>query len=192
MIKTERSASRNRFSFAPLSESSGLSILELIIALLILQIAVTGFAQFFMGGLDLSKKARGSELAQILAQNQMEEILRNFPAQTALAQTGGPRLLQDFPGRFRDFSLDSSEVSSFRWIAEILPASHNPKLATITLHVYAITSREVKGGAVSSEPEFFLSDDRKRFSLIQPGEDGSSEIVQGKEALHIVTALAVR
>jgi type II secretory pathway pseudopilin PulG len=170
------------------SPDSGLSLLELLVALLILQIAITGFAQFFMGGLDLSKKTRTSELAQILAQNKMEELLRTFPA--SAQSEAGISALNERPRIFEDFNALSPETSSFRWIAESMRAPHNPGLMTISLHVYEISSRPARTETVS-EQEFYLSDDRKRFTFFELAEDGSAQLVQGREKVRLTSAVAV-
>jgi type II secretory pathway pseudopilin PulG len=172
----------------PSPTRSGLSLLELLVALLILQIAITGFAQFFMGGLDLSKQTRTGELAQILAQNKMEELLRTVPA--SAQSEAGLWALNDRPRNFDDSSVVSPEAGSFRWIAESMQASHNPRLMTISLHVYEVSSRPAKTEAVS-EQGFYLSDDRKRFTFFELAEDGSAQLVQGKEKVCLTSAVAV-
>jgi type II secretory pathway pseudopilin PulG len=181
---------RFRFSFLLLRSQKGLSLLELLVALLVLQIAITGFAQFFLGGLDLSRKARDNEVAQILAQNKMEELLRTVPAEVGLVGKPGARFLHERPSAFHESVPGVPEAGSFRWLAELTPAPNNPKLARLSLHVYAVRSRPVKGEA-AAEKDFFVSDDRKRFNLIQTVDDGSRQIVQGKEQIQLLTAVAV-
>lgn len=187
-FRTLRSVVSNIFFHS----KKGLSLLELLVALLVLQIAITGFAQFLMGGLDLSRKIRINEIAQILAQNKMEELLQTVPAEGALPSgESGPRLLNEMPLGFSDAAPGVPESDSFRWLAELAPAPHNPKLVDISLHVYAVRSRPAQGeGAALAQP-FFLSDDKKRFTLVQAADDGSVEVMQGREQLRLVTAIAV-
>jgi type II secretory pathway pseudopilin PulG len=193
MNERRRSARTFRFRFSSsllLRSESGLSLLELLVALLVLEIAITGFAQFFLGGLDLSRKARDNEVAQILAQNKMEELLRTAPAEIDLVGKPGARFLQERPAAFHESVPGVPEAGSFRWLAELTPAPQNPKLAHLSLHVYAVRSRPVKGEAAAEE-DFFVSDDRKRFNLIQTADDGSRQIIQGKEQIQLITAVAV-
>lgn len=180
---------QSRFSSLFLRSQNGLSLLELLVALLVLQIAITGFAQFFLGGLDLSRRARDNEVAQILAQNKMEELLRTVPAEIGLVGKPGARFLQERPAAFHESVPGVPEAGSFRWLAELAPAPQNPKLARLSLHVYTVRSRPVKGEAAAED--FFISDDRKRFNFIQTTDDGSRQLIQGKEQLQLVTAVAV-
>ncbi len=170
-----------------LANTRGLSLLELIIALLILQIAITGFAQLFMAGLDLSRKARLAELAQILAQTKMEELSRTVPGE-AMADNS-TRLLPERPAAFEDVNRGTVDANSLRWIAEVVPQQRNPQLVTISLHVYNVSSRH--GKRQSSEQDFYLSEDKTRFTYIQPAEDGAVEVIQGKEQLCLTSAVAI-
>lgn len=174
--------------------TQGLTLLELLIAFLILQIAITGFAQLFMGGLDLSRRTRISELAQILAQDKMEELVRTLPADIPSVSSKGsaPFLLRERPAPFSDFGpASAAEVNSFRWIAEAAPAPHDPKLIYISLYVYTVSARPAKRESVEPGQEFYLSDDRTRFVYFQTAADGSTEVIQGKENLRLATAVAV-
>jgi len=188
----ERSAETARCSLPAdiLTATRGLSLLELIIALLILQIAITGFAQLFMRGLDLSRKARTNELAQILAQNKMEELARTLPADAGLHAS--PHLFPELPAVFPDSGPASApDASSLRWIAEMAPATHNPDLLNVSLYVYSISVRAGKREGGPSEQDFYLSEDRKRFTYIQPAESGGIEVIRGKEEFRVTSAMAV-
>jgi type II secretory pathway pseudopilin PulG len=181
---------RLKFLLYLLSSHRALSLLELLIALLILQIAITGFAQFFMGGLDLSLRTRQNAVAQILAQNEMEELLRTLPARAQASAQPVSGLLNERPAGF-DSGPDAPETSAFRWIAELISSPSNPKLMEITLHVYTVRTRPAQRGNVAADQEFFLSDDRERFTWFQPAEDGSISVMQGKEQVRLVSAAAI-
>jgi type II secretory pathway pseudopilin PulG len=195
MVKTKRCvSSRSTFSF-PCRSSRGLSLLELLIALLILEIAITGFAQFFMGGLDLSRKAKTSEMAQILAQNQMEKLVRTVPTDTPsfFSADQPPRLLNERPERFGESApAGETDADSFRWIAEVAPVAHNPKLMNLSLYVYTISVQPASQSEKSLLPgQMRLLDDKRRFVYVESAADGSAEVIQGKENLRLTTAVAI-
>ena len=177
-------------------DSSGLSLLELIVAFVILEIAVTVFAQLFMGGLDLARKARSADMAQILAQARMEELIRTIPSTAALKfsdeGSGTSKLLNDVPGTFDDLAYGHSEnVDPFMWLAEAAPSPSNPKLVNVALHVYVVTKRTKPQGSSAQTQDFYVSDDRKGFTLTHTLSDGSVEVIVGKERLSVSSAVAL-
>ncbi len=182
--------------FTILRTSGGLTMLELIIAFVVLQVAIVTFAQFFTGGLDLSLKARRTEMAQMLAQSKMEELIRTFPNEAALAsspkEAETPQLLNDRPGTFDDFvHAHPEDIEPFMWVAEAAPSQSYPKLSNLTLHVYVVTKRTKSEKASQPEQDFYVSDDREWFTFIHTLPDGSVEVLRGREKLRISSAVAL-
>ncbi len=180
----------------PPRTSRGLTLLELIIAFVILEIALTVFAQLFMGGLDLARKARSADMAQILAQARMEELMRTVSTNAHLKfSSGGPgtsKLLNDVPGTFDDLAYGHSQnVEPFMWLAEAAPSPNNPKLVNVSLHVYVVTKRTKPQGSSLPAQDFYVSDDRKGFTLMHTLSDGSIEVIVGKERLRVTSAVAL-
>lgn len=177
-------------------ESSGLTLLELVIALLVLQIALVAFAQFITKALDYSRRVRLVEMAQVLAQAKMEEFLRTIPASPEAVLPGGggrtSRVLNKKPGTFDDVAYAHSEdITPFRWVAEITSSEANPKLLGLTLYVYVIKKRVKEEKASEPTEDFQVSDDRKYFTYIHTLDDGSVEVMRGREKLRISTAMAL-
>ena len=172
-----------------LRSSKGLTLLELLVAMLILQIALVAFAQFMTKALDYSRRVRQVEMAQILAQAKMEELIRTLSATgmpKALSDEG-TTILNDGPGTFNDLALGQAEdIEPFKWVVEAAPSNTNPNLMELTLHVYVVRKR-----TTDSIKEFFVSDDRERFSYSRVMPDGSIEIMAGKEKLKITSAVAI-
>ena len=104
---SEKRASRGKRAFPwpkILCTSSGLTILELIIAFVVLQVALVVFAQFITKALDFSREVRRLEMAQILAQSKMEELIRTLSVDPNLTSLFGDadssRILNERPGVF--------------------------------------------------------------------------------------------
>jgi type II secretory pathway pseudopilin PulG len=172
-----------------LKSSKGLTLLELIMALLILQVALVAFAQFMTKALDYSRRVREVEMAQMLAQAKMEELMLTLST-TGMPKTlsaEGKTILNETPGTFNDLALGQAEdIDPFKWVLEAAPSKTHPKLVELTLHVYVVRTR-----TTDSMREFFVSDDRERFSYSRAMPDGSIEIMAGKEKLRIVSAVAI-
>jgi type II secretory pathway pseudopilin PulG len=180
----------------PISTSSGLTILELLIAFVLLQVAIVAFAQFMTTALDYSRDVRRRQMAQILAQTKMEELLRTIPTDVTLAfpsgTAGASHLLSERPENFDDIAHTHSEdVSPFRWVAEATPAAHNPDLLNLTLHVYVIKRRLKKEKTAEPVEDFYLPEDRGWFTFAQTLPDGSVEIIRGQEKVSISSAVSV-
>jgi hypothetical protein len=157
--------------------------------MLILQIALVAFAQFMTKALDYARRVRQVEMAQILAQAKMEELIHT------LSTVGPPKplsdgettILNDGPGTFNDLALGQAEdIDPFKWLAEAAPSATNPNLVKLTLHVYVVRKRPTE-----SSGEFFVSDDRERFSYWRTLPDGSIEVMVGKEKLEVASAVAI-
>ncbi|MBI5115813.1 hypothetical protein HZA56_05025 [Candidatus Poribacteria bacterium] len=172
-------------------DSSGLSMLELIMAFVVLQVAIVAFAQFFTAALDLSRSARRTEMAQMLGQAKMEDLMRSVPAQQPLDfSEESVRLLNDRPGTFEEFaSANPEDISPFMWIAEAGLSPQSNKLVNLTLHVYSVRKRTKEGE--SPKEDFNLSDSRKTFTLVHTLADGSLELMRGKEELRLSSAVAL-
>jgi type II secretory pathway pseudopilin PulG len=180
----------------PTSSSSGLTILELLIAFVLLQVAIVAFAQFMTTALNYSRDVRRRQMAQILAQTKMEELLRTIPTDVTLGfpsgTTGASHLLSERPGTFDDLETTHSEdVSPFRWIAETTPAAHNPDLLNLTLHVYVIKRRLKIEKATEPVEDFYLPEDRGWFTFAHTLGDGSVEVIRGQEKVSISSAVSV-
>ena len=198
MTSKERPTLRNcpslRLSFV--DERDGLTLLELLIAFVVLQIALVTFAQFMTKALDYSREVRRMEMAQILAQAKMEELFRTLFSDTSPAlppgEAGAPRVLNERPGSFDDFAYAQSEdITPFRWVAEVKPSADNPVLLNLSLHVY-ITEKRIKSEKVSVPVEdFYISEDRERFSFTHTLSDGSVEVIHGKEKVRVSSAIAL-
>ncbi len=175
--------------------SRGLTLLELIVAFVILEIAITVFAQLFMGGLDLARKARSADMAQILAQARMEELMRTIPSADLKFSdegSGTSKLLNDVPGTFDDLAYGhSANVEPFMWLAEATPSPNSPNLVNVALHIYVVTKRTKPQGSSSRAQDFYVSDDRKGFTLTRTLSDGSVEVIVGKERLSLSSAVAL-
>jgi hypothetical protein len=157
--------------------------------LLILQIALVAFAQFITKALDYSRRVRQVEMAKILAQARMEELIQTISTvgMPKALSDGGATILNDGPGTFNDLALGQAEdIAPFKWVVEAAPSNTNPNLVELTLHVYVVRKR-----TTDSMREFFVSDDRERFSYSHVLPDGSIEIMAGKEKLKIVSAVAI-
>ncbi|RJP75292.1 MAG: hypothetical protein C4532_00765 [Candidatus Abyssobacteria bacterium SURF_17] len=181
---------------ALVSDTRGLTLLELIIAFVVLQVAIMVFAQLFSAGLTLSRKAKQIEMAQILAQAKMEEIMRTLAAQAApeasVGESGAPVFLRDRPSSFADFgSMHAEDTQPFMWLAEAIPSADTPRLFHVTLHVYMVEERPLLRRTLGAEEDFWLSENREEFTLIREAADGSPEVAQGKEKLRITSAVAL-
>lgn len=189
LLRIRPSAANRAFRPADIFRSSkGLTLLELIIALLILQIALVAFAQFLTKALDYSLQVRRVEMAQILAQARMEELIRILSA--GEGKTSG--LLNDRPGTFYDMAYGQSEdVDPFKWIAEVAPLETNPKLLELTLRIYVVDRRSKSERTSESGEDFYVSEDLERFTYTHMLPDGSIEVMAGKEKLKISSAVAI-
>lgn len=177
--------------------STGTTLLELIVALVVLQIALVAFAQFITMALDYSRRVRHVEMAKVLAQQKLEELIRTIPDGTEIAFPPGeiqvPQFLSDRPGSFENFAYAHSEdVAPFRWMAEVSPSPGNPSLLNLTLHVYVTNKRIKPEKATAPVEDFYISEDRERFAFIHTISDGSVEVMRGEEKLRISTAVALR
>jgi len=194
--KKTSSDGSTRPGIKPVSTSSGLTILELLIAFVLLQVAIVTFAQFMTTALDYSRDVRRRQMAQILAQTKMEELLRTTPTDATLRfpsrTTGASHLLSERPGIFDNIAHTHSEdVSPFRWVAEATPAAHNPDLLNLTLHVYVIKRRLKKEKTAEPVENFYLPEDRRWFTFAHTLGDGSVEVIRGTEKVSISSAVSV-
>lgn len=172
----------------------GLTLLELIIAFVVLQIALIAFAQLMTRALDYSRSARRQELAKMVAQTKMEELLRTIPERTDLAPqvVGEPLLLNERPGAFDHIAYGHSEdISPFMWVAETEVSKSHPKLLNVTLRVYLVNKRTQSGKSDAPVDDFFITDDRKRFTYKHSSLDGTVEVMTGKEKLSVASAVAL-
>jgi len=183
----------------------GLTLLELLFALLVLQIALIGFAQFMTKALDYARRTRLIEMAQILAQARVEDLLRTIPTGAVTIPPGdeglASRLLNERPGTFEDIAYSHSEdVSAFRWVAEAASSKADPKLLDLTLHVYVVKKRIREKEAAEpakeeqvtqSTEDFYVSEDRNHFTYIHTLPDGSVEVMRGKQKITVSTAVAI-
>jgi Tfp pilus assembly protein PilV len=177
-----------------LRPAKGLTLLELLIAFLILQIALIAFAQFITKALDYSRQVRQVEMAQILAQAKMEELLRTLSTDGAPATgvTDGTIVLNKGPGAFSDMAYGRSEdVDSFRWVAEATASEANPKLLNLTLRVYTIKRRIKTEAGEEDIEDFFVSEDRERLTYTHLLPDGSVEVLVGRQKLAVTSAVAI-
>ena len=182
----------------------GLTLLELLVALLVLQIALIAFAQFMTKALDYAMRTRQIEMAQILAQAKVEELLMTIPAGAVTIPPGdeslASRFLNERPGTFDDLAYSHSEdVSAFRWVAEAASSEADPKLLDLTLHVYVVKKRIREEEAAEPTEEqiaqpaedFYVSENRKHFTYIHSLPDGSVEVMRGKQKITVSTAVAI-
>jgi hypothetical protein len=198
MISGER-ASRGKRAFPwtkILNTSNGLTILELIIAFMVLQVALVLFAQFITKALDFSREVRRLEMAQILAQSKMEELIRTLSLDTqlpaSLDDTGSGQILNERPGAFyAPAHIQAEDISPFRWIAEAEHAEATPGLLNVTLHVYSIRTRKKLEKASAPVEDFYISEDRNWFSFSHSLDDGTVEVVSGKKKLSVSSAIAL-
>ena len=198
MLSKERSFSRNRpFSLiGPFRASDGLTLLELLIAFVVLQVAILTFAQIMTAALDFSGTVRRAEIAQILAQAKMEELIRTIPTEPRLAfssdEAAAPRFLEERPQRFEDVSYwHSEDADPFMWVAEAIPSENTPRLVNVTLHVYMVKSITRPEQAAAAPEDFFVSENRERFTYTRALGGGFEEVVTGKEKLRISSAAAL-
>ena len=180
-----------------LGSSKGLTLLELLVAFMILQVALVAFAQFITKALDYSRLIRQVEMAQILAQAKMEGLIRTLSTDGAPAAgvPGETIVLNKGPGAFSDMAYGRSEdVDPFRWVAEATVSEANSKLLNLTLRVYVV-KRRIKTEATEAGGEnvedFFVSEDRERFTYTYLLPDGSVEVMVGRQKLVIASAVAI-
>jgi hypothetical protein len=146
------------------------------------------FAQFITRAFDYSRQVRRIEMAQILAQAKMEELLLTLPGSEI--KTSG--LLNEGPGNFADMAYGRSEdVDPFRWIAEVAPSKTNPNLMDLTLRIYVVGKRTKQEAPSAPVEDFYVSDGRERFSYTHVLPDGSVEVIVGKEKLVVSSAVAI-
>jgi type II secretory pathway pseudopilin PulG len=179
-----------------LDNSNGLTILEVIIAFVVLQIALVAFAQFMTKALDFSREVRRVEMAQILAQAKMEEFIRTLPLETTPAfspgDTGTSQFLNEIPASFDGLAYaESEDISPFRWVAEATPSVDNPGLLNLTLHVYVVEKRIKSQKSSTLVKDLYIPEDREWFSFTHSLSDGTVEVVNGKEKLRVSSAIAL-
>lgn len=199
MISGTRTMGENPVFFRPqlVRSSDGLTILELLIAFVVLQIALVVFAQFMTKALDFSREVRRIEMAQILAQNKMEELIRTLPFDpkvTPLLEGGGSsKILNEGPASFQEYAfMQAEDVTPFRWIAEIQPLADNPSVIHVTLYVYVTQTRTKSEKASTPVDDFYVSEDRNLFSFARSLSDGTVEVINGKAKLRVSSAIALR
>jgi type II secretory pathway pseudopilin PulG len=177
-----------------LRPAKGLTLLELLIAFMVLQIALIAFAQFITKALDYSRQVRQVEMAQILAQAKMEQLIRTLSADASPA-TGAAHetiVLNEGPGAFNDMAYGQSEdVDPFRWVAEATASEANSKLLNLTLRVYTVKRRNKAEATGEDVEDFFVSEDRERFTYTYLLPDGSVEILLGRQKLAVTSAVAI-
>ena len=198
MRSKERSFSPTRpfSSIDTVRASRGLTLLELLIAFMVLQVAILTFAQILTAGLDFSGQVRRTEMAQILAQGKMEELIRTIstePLHTFSSdEASTSRFLKERPQPFDDIPYSSfQDTEPFMWVAEATPSARNPKLLNVTLHVYVVQKRTKPGTASVAPEDFFVSDNRERFTYTHTLGNGATEVFTGKEKLRISSAAAL-
>jgi len=175
--------------------SGGLTLLELIIAFVVLQVAIVTFAQIMTSALDFSGQVRRTELAQNLAQAKMEEMIRTIHLEPSSLPHPGeipkPFFVQARPQVFESspYSL-SEDTAPFMWMAEAVPSKNNPQLFYLTLHVYEVKKRTAPGAASEAPEQFTLSEDRERFTYTYAPGGGAAEAINGKEKLRLSSAAA--
>ncbi|GAB4346857.1 MAG: hypothetical protein Kow0099_28460 [Candidatus Abyssubacteria bacterium] len=181
-----------------LARTDGLSMIELIVAFVVLQVAIVTFAQLFTAGLDFSRNIRRIELAQMLAHTKMEELLRTVPEDPALQPTtdepDAATLITPRPASFEAFAHAHSEyIERFRWLAETHALPNNRNMVGITLHVYIIDTWEKTDTQTNPEEDFYLSEDRERFTYayVPPGNN-AVQFMRGREKLRITSAVALK
>jgi len=198
MISAKRASCEIRaFPWPGIScQSKGLTLLELLIAFVVLQVALVIFAQFITKALDFSREVRRVEMAQILAQSKMEELIRTISVDPKLGTSFGkddsPRILNKEPGSFPDLAyMQAEDVTPFRWLAEAKPAPGNPGILDLTLHIYVTRTRTKSDQASMPADDFYISDDREWFNFKRSLGDGSIEVITGKEKLRVSSAIAL-
>jgi hypothetical protein len=135
-------------------------------------------------------------MAQILAQNKMEELIRTLSLDSGPAssfQEGAPSVFPpEGPGSFQSSVLmEAEDVSAFAWIAEAKPSTDNAGRLDITLHVYVTQTRIRPQKASEPDRDFYVPDDWEWFSFKHALNDNSVEVITGKEKLRILSAVAL-
>jgi competence protein ComGC len=113
----------------------GLTLVELILALLIIEVALLIMVQTFVQGLYLQQHVAGQSRALLVAQAQMDALLRDAPGHgVSLAETGTfPK--EPRPVEAEALGLDEAATEGYRWQFTVEPHEEEPALREITLHL---------------------------------------------------------
>jgi type II secretory pathway pseudopilin PulG len=196
MLSMKRAARGKRTAPSPsiIRASDGMTLLELIVAFVVLMIALVTFAQFMTKALTYSRSVRRAEMAQMLAQAQMEQLTRKLSAEGITLESGeegGPtQFFGEGPAPFEDLAdARGEDLSPFMWVADAEPSANDPKLANVTLYVYTVSSRLKENSALADD--VYVSDDRERFTITHALADGSTEVLYGREQFTLSSAVAL-
>ena len=176
--------------------SSGMTLIEVIVAFVILMIALVAFAQFMTKALDYARKVRHAEMAQLLAQAKMEELIRKLPAEGLTFETGdngsAAKLLGERPAPFENLSdIRGEDLTPFMWVAEAAPAEQETGLANVNVYVYTVTSRIKDNPAPETEDDVYVSDDREWFTIMNALDNGKTEVLHGRREFTLSSAVAL-
>jgi hypothetical protein len=177
--------------------TDGLSMIELIVAFVVLQVAIVTFAQLFTAGLDFSRNIRRIELAQLLAHTKMEDLLRTIPADSTLQpapdEPDAVVLVTPRPASFEAAAhVHSEDLERFRWLAETRRVPDTENLVGVTLYVYTIDTWEKGDKLTGAEEDFYISDDRERFTYTYtPSGSNTVQFMRGREKLRISSAVTL-
>jgi len=128
----------------------GLTLVEVVIVLLIVQVALLVSVQTFVRGLHIHQQTAGRSRAALVAQTVMDALLRDASAQgVSLAATGTfPESPQPVNGAA--LGLEPSTVEGLKWQVDVAPHGESPVLRELTLRlVWTAAEREKQFELVS-------------------------------------------
>ncbi len=113
----------------------GLTLVELILALFIIEVALLIMVQTYVRGTHLQQRMVSESRAALVAQAQMDAVLRYASAHGAAVPDTVKFPEEPQPVQAVVLGVDESAVEGYRWQATFRPHGEDPQLCEIVLHL---------------------------------------------------------
>jgi len=133
--KTRRAQLREVIMQHDVSDRQGLTLVELILALFILTVAFLIMIQTFGRGLFLQQEVAGQSQAMLVAQAQMEAVLRDAQGLGVSLSGTGTFPEEPKPVDAASVGIDQAAAEGYTWQATVAPHEAQPAMREITLRL---------------------------------------------------------
>jgi Tfp pilus assembly protein PilE len=113
----------------------GLTLVELILALFIIEVALLIMVQTVVRGAQLQQRVASETRAALVAQAQMDAVLRYASAHGVAVPDTVKFPEEPQPVNAAVLGIDESAVEGYRWQVTVRPHGNDPKLREMVLHL---------------------------------------------------------
>ena len=113
----------------------GLTLIELILALFIIEVALLIMVQTFVQGIHLQQQVASQSRAALVAQAQMDAVLRYASAHGVSVPETVTFPEEPRPLDAAALGLDESAVEGYRWQVTVGPHNEDPRLREVALRL---------------------------------------------------------